>query len=418
VRAAARPVAASQASAPPAAPPSARPPRAAAARRAVDGIGAAGGGWMAGRERARPTYPGPARAASGVAQGAPIDLVELRRHVAGQPRAQPCVQPHGRAASGRTGARLWGTTDVQPSLDCGAGGAVPAMLSRPPAGVGGPPRLWTLGSGSKGNAAVLAHGGHHLMFDCGYELPVLVDRLRAAGLHPWDIDDVVLTHGHRDHVVGAAAGARAYGWRVWAALGTVWRWRALREIALHPFEPGATVDAGPWRLHTTPVPHDVDDAAAFVAEWTGSGPALRVGYATDFGRAPDALVDLLRGASAFVLESNHDEAMLRTGPYPPERQARVGGEHGHLSNRQAADVLRAVAHPGLRHVVLGHVSQHNNTPELALAVAHAALAGTGFRGEVHVAPQHAVLGPLVVGDPADGVTSTSTAELTASVGRA
>lgn len=262
----------------------------------------------------------------------------------------------------------------------------------------GGPRLWTLGSGSKGNATVVAHEGRHLMFDCGYELPVLVDRLRAAGLHPWDIDDVVLSHGHRDHVVGAAAGARAYGWRVWGALGTVWRWRALREIDLRPFAPGESFDAGPWRIHTAPVPHDVDDAAAFAAEWAGGGPSLRVGYATDLGRATPALVDLLRGADAVVLESNHDVAMLRDGPYPPDRQARVGGEHGHLSNDRAAAVLRAIAHPGLRHVVLGHISQHNNTPALALAAARAALAGTDFHGALHAAPQHAVLGPLALAD--------------------
>lgn len=303
-------------------------------------------------------------------------------------------------------------------FDVDAAGALPAWRSDVPTAGGDSPRLWTLGSGSKGNAAVLSHGGHHLMFDCGFELPALVDRLRTAGLHPWNIDDVVLTHGHRDHVVGAAAGARAYGWRVWSALGTVWRWRALREIDLHPFEPGAAFDAGPWRVHPTPVPHDVDDAAAFVAAWTGHGAPLRVGYATDFGRAPDALVERLRGADALVLESNHDETMLRTGPYPPERQARVGGEHGHLSNRRAGEVLRAVAHAGLRHVVLGHISQHNNTPELALASARAALAGTGFHGLVHAAPQHAVLGPLALGDPAGDAGAARAAELTAPAGRA
>jgi phosphoribosyl 1,2-cyclic phosphodiesterase len=287
-------------------------------------------------------------------------------------------------------------------------GAHPAAANAadPAAHGGDAPRLWTLGSGSKGNATVLAHQGRHLMFDCGYELPVLVDRLRAAGLHPWDIDDVVLSHGHRDHVVGAAAGAHVYGWRVWGALGTVWRWRALREIDLRPFEPGAPFDAGPWRVHTTPVPHDVDDSAAFVAEWTGAGPAVRVGYATDLGRAPDALVQLLRGADAFVLESNHDEEMLRTGPYPPDRQARVGGEHGHLSNRRAAAVLGAVAHPGLRHVVLGHISRHNNTPALALASARSALAATAFAGGLHAAPQDTVLGPLVVGAASEAPDAT------------
>lgn len=238
------------------------------------------------------------------------------------------------------------------------------------------------------------------MFDAGFELPFLVERLRAAGLHPWQIDDVVLSHGHRDHVVGAAAGARAYGWRVWGSLGTVWRWRALREIPLRGFEPGASFTAGPWTVHTTPVPHDVDDSAAFLAA-ADEEPALRVGYATDFGRAPDALVDLFRGASALVLESNHDREMLRTGPYPPDRQARVGGEFGHLSNDRAGAVLRAVAHPGLAQVVLGHISRHNNTPALALASAESALAGTGFRGGLWAAPQDDVLGPLDVAPLAD-----------------
>ena len=285
------------------------------------------------------------------------------------------------------------------------------------------PRLWTLGSGSKGNATVLAHRGRHLLFDCGYELPELVRRLRLAGLHPWDVDDVVLSHGHRDHVVGAAAGARAYGWRIWGALGTVWRWRALREIDLRPFAPGEAFDAGPWRVHTTPVPHDVDDSAAFVAEWTEGGPPARVGYATDLGRAPDALVNLLRGADALVLESNHDREMLRTGPYPPDRQARVAGEHGHLSNERAAAVLRAVAHPGLAQVVLGHISRHNNTPELALAGARAALGGAGFCGQLHAAPQDHVLGPLDVWAPGDARRveaggEVADAELRVSAGRA
>lgn len=285
------------------------------------------------------------------------------------------------------------------------------------------PRLWTLGSGSKGNAAVLAHRGHHLLFDCGYELPELVRRLRLAGLHPWDVDDVLLTHGHRDHVAGAAAGARAYGWRIWGALGTVWRWRALREVPLRPFEPGVDFHAGPWRVHPAPVPHDVDDSVAFVAEWDEEGPAVRVGYATDLGRAPEPLVARLRGADALVLESNHDPEMLRTGPYPPDRQARVGGERGHLSNPRAAEVLRAVAHPRLAQVVLGHISRHNNTPALALASARAALDGTAFRGRLHAAPQDAVLGPLAVwaaDDPRRLAPATDDpgAELRASAGRA
>ncbi len=252
--------------------------------------------------------------------------------------------------------------------------------------------LWMLGSGSQGNAAAIAHGERLLLLDAGVDLPVLLARMRAADLHPWFVDEVLLSHGHRDHVVGAAAGVKAYGWRVWATLGTVWRWRALRGVDVAPFETGASFDAGPFRVHSAATPHDVDDSAAFVVEVAG----VRVGYCTDLGHAPDAVLALLQGVDALVLESNYDEAMLRRGPYPPDLQARVGGPTGHLGNAQAGEVARAVAHAGLQHLVLGHLSRHNNTPELARAAMMGALQGTAFRGELHVAPPDGVLGPLVV----------------------
>lgn len=254
-------------------------------------------------------------------------------------------------------------------------------------------RLWVLGSGSKGNAAVVGHGDAHVMIDAGFELPELVARLRAAGLHPWLVDDVVLTHGHKDHVLGAADGARVYGWRTWGTLGTVWRWRALREIPLRPFDAGDAFAAGAFTVRTAGTPHDVDDSAAVVVE---APDGARVGYCTDLGEVPDAVAELLHGVDALVLEANHDDAMLRAGPYPPELQARVAGPTGHLANAQAAALARAVAHAGLRHLVLAHVSRHNNTPALAREAVRAALVGTPFRGTLHVAPQDAVLGPLTV----------------------
>lgn len=258
-----------------------------------------------------------------------------------------------------------------------------------------PTTLTILGSGSKGNAAVVEHGGRLLMLDAGFELPELVARLEAAGLHPWFIEDVVLSHGHRDHVVGAAQGARVYGWRLWGSLGTVWRWRDLRDVPLHALEPGASLDAGAFVVHTAATPHDVDDSAALVVETRDTG--VRVGYATDLGHVPDGVVALLRGVHALLLESNHDEVMLRAGPYPPEVQARVAGPTGHLSNAQAAALARAIVHPDLRLLVLGHVSRHNNTPELARRTMEAALGGTAFRGQLVVAAQDAVSGPWEIG---------------------
>ena len=258
-------------------------------------------------------------------------------------------------------------------------------------------QLWLLGSGSSGNALAVGHGEHILMVDAGFPLPVLTDRLRAAGLHSWFVSDVVLTHGHRDHVLGAADGARIYGWRVWATLGTVWRWRALRDPTVRPFEPGTPFDAGPFRVHTAPTLHDVADSAAVVVEGPDGG---RVGVATDLGRVTPAVRRLLGGVDVLVVEANYEPRLLRVGPYPPELQARVASSTGHLSNEQAARLARAVAHPGLTHVVLAHVSAQNNTPELAVRRVTAALAGTAFRGQVVAAPRHEVLGPIAVGGAA------------------
>jgi phosphoribosyl 1,2-cyclic phosphodiesterase len=253
--------------------------------------------------------------------------------------------------------------------------------------------LWLLGSGSQGNAAALQCGERLLLLDAGLELRALLPRMQAAGLHPWYVEEVLLSHGHRDHVLGAAAGARAYGWRVWAALGTVWRWRALREIGVAPFVPGGAFDAGPFHVRSAATPHDVDDSAAFVVEANGG----RVGYCTDLGHVPDAVVEMLRDVDALILESNYDETLLRDGPYPPDLQARVGGPSGHLGNAQAAELARAIAHPGLQHLVLWHLSRHNNTPLVARESMERALAGTSFRGTLHVAEPDTVAGPIEIG---------------------
>ncbi|MFL5578668.1 MAG: MBL fold metallo-hydrolase [Gemmatimonadaceae bacterium] len=268
---------------------------------------------------------------------------------------------------------------------------------QPSAGPSATTCLWVLGSGSAGNAALVEHAGRRVLIDAGFEPVELVARLRAAGVAPATVDDVVLTHGHRDHVLGAAHGARVYGWRLWGTLGTVWQWRALRHVEVHPFAPGDTLDLGAFRVRTAATPHDVDDSSAVVVD---AADGSRVGYCTDLGEATPDVERLLTGLDALVLEANYDDEMLRAGPYPPELQARVAGARGHLSNAGAAELARRVAHAGLEYLVLAHVSRHNNTPALALEAVGAALAGTPFRGELLAAPQDRVLGPLVMGEAA------------------
>lgn len=244
---------------------------------------------------------------------------------------------------------------------------------------------------------LVEHDGHRVLVDAGFRLEELVVRLNAVGVPPATVDDVVLTHGHRDHVIGAADGASIYGWRLWGTLGTVWRWRALREVPLKGFEAGGAWKIGPFRVRSAPTPHNVDDSAAIVLEAEREeGGTVRVGYCTDLGHVTPAVETLLVGLDLLLLEFNHDPGLLRAGPYPPPIKEHVAGPVGHLSNEQAASLLRRVAHPGLRHVLLGHVSRHNNTPLLALEAARGAVTGTGFAGTIAVAPQDEPSGPYEV----------------------
>lgn len=259
-------------------------------------------------------------------------------------------------------------------------------------------RCWTLGSGSQGNAMLVEHDGHRVLVDAGFRLPELVERLNAIGVPPATVDDVVLTHGHRDHVLGAADGAAIYGWRLWGTLGTVWRWRALREVPLQGFEAGGTWEIGRLRVRSAPTPHNVDDSAAIVVEGDDEDRdvVVRAAYCTDLGHVTPPVDRLLEGVDLLLLEFNYDPELLRAGPYPPPIKEHVAGPVGHLSNAQAGALLRRVAHPGLRHVLLGHVSRHNNTPALALEAAREAVRGTAFTGTIAVAPQDEPSGPYDV----------------------
>ena len=256
------------------------------------------------------------------------------------------------------------------------------------------PRFWTLGSGSKGNAALVEWNDHRVLLDAGFELVELVARLRAIDVPPATIDHVFLTHGHKDHVLGAADGARLYGWRLWGTLGTVWRWRALRDVPLSPFAPGDAIDAAPFVLETAPTIHDIDDSSAVVVRIPDAG--VRIAYCTDLGHATPEVVALLSDVDALVVEANHDPEMLANGPYPPEVRVRVAGPTGHLSNVQAAELVCQVASPRLRYVLLAHVSRHNNTPELALQAVRPALDDVRSAAQLLVAPQDTPLGPFVV----------------------
>jgi phosphoribosyl 1,2-cyclic phosphodiesterase len=253
-------------------------------------------------------------------------------------------------------------------------------------------RLTVLGSGSRGNALLVESGGASLLVDAGFSHRDLERRLAACG-HGGTFAGIVLTHEHGDHARGARRAAAAWAVPVAASPGTLRALALPLGIAAVPLEPARAVPLGAFRVTAFPITHDASDPVMVVVE---NGRGVRLGVAFDAGSATTALRHALRGLDAVVIESNHDEVMLRASAYPPSVRARIAGHGGHLSNRQTAELLAAAAHDGLGLVVLAHLSEQCNTPELALLAARAALRGTPFRGRVVVATQNDPTAPLDV----------------------
>ncbi len=255
-------------------------------------------------------------------------------------------------------------------------------------------RLWVLGTGSRGNAVLFESGGARLLVDAGFGVRTLEARLRAANVAPESVCACVITHEHADHVRGAAPAAAKWGWALHATAGTVAACPALAGAGARTFRAGDALALDGFDVDTAPTSHDARESVALAVTARGTGARAAVCY--DLGAASDGVRALLDGAETVVLEANHDEGMLRAGPYPPSVAARIAGRQGHLSNAAAGRLARDVARAGLRHVVLAHLSESCNAPRLAADAVQAALAPTRFRGAVTPAGQDAVLGPLAV----------------------
>ena len=246
---------------------------------------------------------------------------------------------------------------------------------------GGAMRFALLGSGSKGNALVVEYGATRLLIDCGFSAREMEKRLARLKLVPADIDALVITHEHDDHWRGVSRFSRRHEIPVWLTPGTraAKAHDALAAIELHsPHEPFAI---GDLELFPYPVPHDAREPAQLVV---GSGDK-RLGILSDSGYATPHVREMIDACDALVLECNHDPEMLATGPYPPSLKRRVAGKLGHLSNQQAAELLTQIDATSLQQLVVAHISESNNRPELAQAALAEALSTTA--NWVHVANQ-------------------------------
>jgi phosphoribosyl 1,2-cyclic phosphodiesterase len=235
-------------------------------------------------------------------------------------------------------------------------------------------RFASLGSGSGGNALLVeAREGSRVtrvLLDCGFNGRVLVARLARLGLAPEQLDAILVTHEHSDHVGGVAVVARRHRLPVYASEGTA-RAGRLDEagVALGSLASAEVLAIGALEIRPYAVPHDAAEPLQFVF----SDGASRLGVLTDIGTPTAAVQAALHGVDALVLEANHELDLLWGGPYPSFLKARIAGALGHLSNAQAASLLAALDTSRLRCLVAAHLSSTNNRVELARAALSGAL---------------------------------------------
>jgi phosphoribosyl 1,2-cyclic phosphodiesterase len=228
-------------------------------------------------------------------------------------------------------------------------------------------RVEVLGSGSKGNCTFVQGGRSRVLIDAGLSCKEIGRRLGEIGEDPDDLDAVLVTHAHSDHVRGVRVLARKHRLPV-ACHSVCWRDSKLAEQDLPewlPLEAGRAFTLGDLEIEPFAVPHDAEPTVGFRMRAEG----ISVGYCTDLGHVTAVVRDRLSGVQVLVLESNHDLDMLRDGPYPWVLKQRVGGRHGHLSNEASAGLLDELVHSDLAFVALAHLSETNNDAALALSLA-------------------------------------------------
>lgn len=232
-------------------------------------------------------------------------------------------------------------------------------------------RFASLGSGSEGNALIVQVGATVVMMDCGFGLAATEVRLARAGLIPDDIDAILVTHEHSDHIGGVARFARKHQLPVWLTHGTakLFNQGALPNALINFVDPHEAFLVGDIQVTPYFVPHDAFEPVQYVF----SDGSARLGVLTDTGSITAHIEKTLSGCEALVLECNHDLDMLMNGPYPPSLKKRVAGKFGHLDNLTAASLLAGIDCSRLKHILAAHLSQRNNLPALATAALAGAL---------------------------------------------
>lgn len=224
-------------------------------------------------------------------------------------------------------------------------------------------QIHILASGSTGNAVFIEMGGHKILIDAGISTRRIEQGLAAVGIKAGELDAVLITHEHIDHIKGLDVLGRRYQMPVYARAAT---WEKIPCRNKLPSECccelGSSLELGPMQIEAFSISHDAVDPVGFSIRQG----KLKCVLATDLGEVTPVVEKALAHADTVILEANHDPVMLKEGPYPAYLKRRISGSEGHLSNQEAGQVLARVPHSGIMQVFLAHLSQHNNHPRLAL----------------------------------------------------
>lgn len=226
-------------------------------------------------------------------------------------------------------------------------------------------RFASIGSGSEGNGTLICNGDEGcVLLDCGFSAREALRRMAGLGIAAADLAGILVTHEHSDHIKGVARLANQCRVPVYTTWGTYSCYLNghLDEALLRLISPQQSFSLAGMCIEPVPVPHDAREPCQFVL----ATPQARLGILTDAGSVTPLMVTRYGDCDALMLECNHDLRMLAEGPYPAQLKRRVAGPVGHLNNQQAADLLNRIGHAGLQHLIVTHISQKNNAPDLAV----------------------------------------------------
>lgn len=227
--------------------------------------------------------------------------------------------------------------------------------------------ICSIASGSSGNCIYVGTEDHHLMVDAGISGKRIENGLNAIGLKTAEMDGILITHEHSDHISGLGVVARKYGIPMYGTketLEAVLNSSSIGKIdasLLHPIESNQQFKIGDITVNPFSISHDAANPVGYVMESRNKKAAI----ATDLGKYDDYIIDKLQGLDVLLLEANHDVHMLQVGKYPYPLKKRILGERGHLSNDASGQLLGKVLHDNIKKIILGHLSKENNYAELA-----------------------------------------------------